>query len=70
MAKQTLGKTGTRPTKKPQPKPKAPIKLCETCCYYSSRGSDKFRTQFCRRYPTTSNVVPDYWCGEWSPRND
>lgn len=70
MVKQTLGKTGTRPTKKPQPKPKAPSKLCETCHYYSTQGGERFRTYFCQRYPTTTTVTPSYWCGEWRPKDE
>jgi hypothetical protein len=67
MAKQTLGKTGTRPIKKPQPKPK---RLCETCIYIDSQGSDRFRTHYCHRYPTTEIVALSYWCGEWRPKDD
>jgi hypothetical protein len=70
MAKQISGKTGTRPTKKPQPKPTAPSKLCETCLYIDTQGSDRFRTHYCHRYPTTEIVAPSYWCGEWRPKDD
>ncbi|WOZ55647.1 hypothetical protein CRP118_gp16 [Roseobacter phage CRP-118] len=64
MARQRSATTGTKPTKKPKPK------ACETCIYYATRGKDHFRTYYCRRYPKTETIVPDYWCGEWKDKHE
>ncbi|WMM95730.1 hypothetical protein CRP403_gp16 [Roseobacter phage CRP-403] len=61
MARQKSATTGTKPTRKPKEKPK----VCETCIFYQKQGGANFQTYFCRRYPKTEIVSPDYWCGEY-----
>ncbi|WMM94894.1 hypothetical protein CRP804_gp16 [Roseobacter phage CRP-804] len=71
MARQRSATTGSKPTKQAQEtKPKVVRKVCETCRFLDSQGSDRFRTHFCRRYPKTEIVTPDYWCGEWSAKDE